>query len=232
MRTKSNYYRYIIVLLAVIIMLTITLFIQFIDEKNKVGYFAQEIQTNDILFQDLVTQRAYIEYFLDKDNSSCKEIEESFKFSIQNLYTLSNKLAEYLENNDFSFEEYSYLRQRLINYQVSYWILSNKIKNTCNSDFLPILYFFSNENTCYNCKDQAVILNHLRIKSDNHLMIFSLDAEFEGTISLLKNKYNVTNDQVTVVIGEENFYNYMDIETATKNICSIDKNVNFCQDES
>lgn len=219
--------RYLIVLLIIIIILMFSLFIQFIDENNKVGYFAKELRYDEISYQDLVTQRQYINFLIENNETySCTDIEKSFDYSIQTVYTLSNKLSDYLNQADFVWEEYSYLRQRLINYQIEYWILAKKIDDVCDSNYETVLYFFSNADTCSNCQDQAIILNHLRIQSGDKLLIFALDATFDGTISLLVDKYNVTNDEVTIVVGDTP-YNYKSIEELSKILCK-DNNFDFC----
>lgn len=233
-RVKANYYRYVIVSLVVVIMLIITLFIQFYDEKEKVGYFANELKYDDLTFQNLVTQRQYINYLLDKKSNlnetpDCNNIKKSFAYSINSMYDLTNKLSSYLENKDFVWKEYSYLRQRLINSQIEYWLLANKIKNTCDSAMVPVIYFFFEEKTCSNCRNEAVILNYLRLKSNNSLIIFSLDGTFGGTMNLFKNRYNLSNNSTSVLIGDKDLYSFLTTKEAKVALCKYENSLNFCE---
>ena len=98
------------------------------------------------------------------------------------------------------YTEYVNLKREYSRVLVSYWLLANKLKETCKSNANTIIYFYSKD--CLACDDQGFILSYLKSKEEEDLLIFALDAELdEPSLKALKEYYNVKEFPTLIING-------------------------------
>lgn len=90
--------------------------------------------------------------------------------------------------------------------QINFWQISKDVKTYCpnESDVVSIIYFYSDNEHCPTCDDQAAVLDFYKRKLKNNLLIFALDEQFdqEPLITLLKQAYNVEYYPTLIIDGE------------------------------
>jgi len=99
------------------------------------------------------------------------------------------------------YTEYVNLKREYSRILVSYWLLANKLKNTCESNVSTVIYFYSEE--CPMCDDQGFVLTYLKSKEEENLLIFALDADLdEPSVKALKEYYSVGVFPTLIIDGE------------------------------
>lgn len=211
MRKKINKLRHLTILFLTIIIFTIGVLIGGDVEQLRVQNLYTQLQEQDLDYQNLITESNYITYITtlkeQGENISCRNIIGSYYTSILSLDESRIKLENYINTGSVKEEEFQRLKEHYSNIQINYWILANKIQNLCpEQNINVVLFFYEDKVSCPSCEDQGVHLSYIKQILKDDLLVFSLDAQKEGTIKLLKQKYEIDyKEKPVLIINEESF---------------------------
>lgn len=138
--------------------------------------------------------------------TSCEE--ENGALLSGELDTMSERIA-YMENqrgvNDSQVLE---LKKSYSLLQIKDYLLLKKVKAKCKSSPLFVLYFYSNEGDCDDCKREGYVLTDMR-KEYPGLRIYSFDYHLDTpAIKTLRSIYKVKETLPALVINEKSQYGF------------------------
>lgn len=157
--------------------------------------------------------------YLYLQKGSCPVLEKTLEQNIRELEDNRARLEEFIKDSDkddFKLAEREYTLS-----EIRYWLLAKQSKVDCGSDTVSVLYFYSDvEGECEDCSAQGTILDFLKDKFKDRLLIFSLDINTEDPmLNILKETKKV--DKLPALIVEEDKYSgLIKTEELKKIICS------------
>ena len=217
-REKLNKSRYLIIGVITLFIFLLGIFFGSFVDSLKYNYVEKVIEKQNLDLQSLHIQSLFI-YSMNK-NQSCNAIEEVIKNNLRTLQPILEKLIEYEEGEKRKNSiEYIKLKREYIQANIRYFLLVEKSRELCNSNYVPVIYFFDEK--CEICKLQGYILTNLRIYFNGSLLVFPIDADFkeEPLVDVLIKTYNVTSFP-TLVIEDEIVRKYLPREELKEKICS------------
>jgi len=164
--------------------------------------------TEDKISLDILSSET--QFALLKD-SSCKAIDHSTAFS-EELTVLSQKL-EYMEqtlgnkNPDvLSLKKYYSLLE------IKDYLLVKQVNDKCGIKPITIIYFYSNENDCSDCKNEGYVLTKLREEYPD-LRIYSFDYNLDlSAVKTMESLYQIKPPLPALVIGGEPYYGFKNVD--------------------
>ncbi len=210
---KINKYIYAFIITATLFFSGVYLVSKFTESKlNTVRNIETDIAINIL---SLETQFALLQEL------SCADISKSILSS--ELDALAKKL-NYMENNlSEDDEELNKLKRYYSLLEIKDFILMQKINSKCGRDLDFVLYFYTNDGSCRDCKKQGRDLTRLLMERDN-LRVYSFDYNTElSAIDTLKKIYKVKPSLPALVINNKTYHggiSYEDLQT----IISIKEN--------
>jgi hypothetical protein len=210
-------------------------FFGFLIDLKRVDYFDQFNSAQELNIRSLQLQYELLKG--DVVNNSCSAFQFLFNKYITELENNRERLDSYSKQSEVKTENFDTLKRQYVLSQINFWAIARNFKKAClnSSDFVTILYFFSNNDVCPDCDNQATVLNYYKSLLKENLLIFSFDDQFSQTeplISMLEGVYDVKSYPTLVVnnkaysglIGKENLSNilcseYQSNETRTE-ICT------------
>jgi hypothetical protein len=150
----------------------------------------REIELEMLYFQEL------------PDSESCKFLNEVVRETNNNLDTLARELTEYSEENVlFMGSEIKNIKTVYTSLLIKDWLLQEKIKKSCGTNTVSVLYFYSTEG-CDDCVTQGNILTLLKGIFEEKLMVFPIDVEVElSMIDILRDRFNADSTPAIVING-------------------------------
>jgi len=107
------------------------------------------------------------------------------------------------------------------------WLMVEKIKNSCEGDYVTVVYFYSNED-CDLCENQGIILSYFKREIGRDLQVFSIDTDLRlSIVETLEHSYNVTEYPFLIVNGEK----YPGLQTKEKLseiFCGFSPDLSIC----
>ncbi|MEK6917193.1 MAG: hypothetical protein AABW92_05620, partial [Nanoarchaeota archaeon] len=134
----------------------------------------------------------------------CATIPKIYDLSLDHLEETRLRLETYDEDAKINQEEFEVLRREYLQAQLRYWLLFQRVNAMCDLDVVTVLYFYSTDESCPTCSDQAFVLTYLKDVFQTKLMVFAIDSNYEEEplVPLLKKSFNVTG-YPTVVVGDK-----------------------------
>jgi len=181
---------------------------------NRERLFTVEDDIREILrlVEDLQLQFLFFDVL--GENSTCPLLSATLSDINEKSYEIGSKLTEYGSGDEIQdYTNYIELKREYSRLLTGYWLLANKVQDSCSLNATTVVYFFSKE--CERCDDQGFILSYLKRIYEERLLIFALDADFdEPSIQALKVYFNVTSYPSLIVDGElhEGFYPKEELE--------------------
>lgn len=159
--------------------------------------------------------------------------EISCRYLIKEAENLGNeasslgKEVERFENakkiDENSFRE---LKKKYTSVLIRDWLMLEKIKKTCNEDYITVLYFYSNKK-CEKCEEQGIILLYLKEKFKENFLVFAIDSDVSlEIVRMLKDVYEVKEYPTLVINGE--VYGFLNLKELEGIVCS--SNTELCRD--
>jgi hypothetical protein len=111
--------------------------------------------------------------------------------------------------------------------QVKHWQLVQKSVEECDSPYVPVLYFFSDE-VCNDCAVQGVILTYIKQNNPN-VMIYNFNTDFDfSVIKTLEQIYDISVpvEAPAIVIGNSTYTGLYDSATLLTLISQENRNFN------
>jgi len=139
----------------------------------------------------------------------CSQVNESILSG--QLNDLAQKL-EYSESRlSFDEREFSYLKKYYSLLEMKDYLLMKKLDERCGTDTVFILYFYSNEGDCPECKDMGPVLTHLREKYPS-LRVYSFDYNLDlSALGTLTSIYGIKTESLPAIVLEGKVYSgFMD----------------------
>lgn len=172
------------------------------------NYFSsQKMQQIDYIGQELKTDTTAMEiqYELIADNP-CEDLNATPL--ADQLYEMASKL-DYMENrlgendrNVKSLKEYYSLLE------LRHWLFIEKTNKECNKTSANILFFYTNEDDCKQCKEQGFILTWVR-RNYHNVYIYSFDYTIDNAaLDTLKRLYDVKGTPA-VMINKETYNTFV-----------------------
>jgi len=158
---------------------------------------------------------------------SCGVLNTEVARATGKLNELGKRLQSYQDAEDFGTDfqmlkdDYSFLELRT-------WLFYHQLRENCSTDTVDVVYFYSSHN-CEGCIGQGKILDNLKRKLGDRLLVFSLDTEWDQPImKAFMADFNVTSAPALVVNGQE--HGYLEESEFKQVVCSQYKDKpNFCK---
>ena len=190
-------------------------------EGKRISMDERLLQEQELELSSSQLQYAFINSLGDKE--SCPTVQSVLGENLFNLEKISRKVVEHAADSKLSDQEFDRLKRRYSLEQLRYWFLAENVREQCEQSFTRVIYFYSDNQNCQYCREQAVVLNYLKAIFGESLLVFSLDEQLdEPMIRLLKKNYDVTEFPTlivedSVIVGEP----FVSNEQLTKEVCSI-----------
>jgi len=151
-------------------------------------------------YGSVLIQYQYMQHL--EEERDCDALNVLFQDSLEQLNEKREKLEAYDNQDRLDEVDFKVLRRSYTTSQLNYWLLAKKLRNLCNFDYSVILYFFDKPEQCNECEDQGIHLDYVKKLLEDDVLIFALDGNEEGLVTMLKKNYNVTH-YPTLIIDEE-----------------------------
>jgi hypothetical protein len=183
--------------------------------SERTGYLEDIAYKQKLDYESLQLQSLYLD--LNANNASCSIFNDILETSLNDVGNAQAKVDLYILESDK--ENYVELKRDYLLAQVRYWLLNERIKGSCNPEHVSVLYFYSNEE-CVECGGQGTVLSYLKEKLKDRLLVFSIDADFNGEpmINILKQTYNITQIP-SIVVEDQVFDSLVGKNDLTMGIC-------------
>lgn len=172
----------------------------------KVNDVLDPIKQNELDTESYLTEQTFLELY---GGDSCELLTPR----VQNIKTSINKinteLAQYVSEKSLNQKDYDYLKRKYIILEVRALNLVTNLIDTCDADYVPILFFYEIDHQ--DSMNQGFTLDLLREEYPEELLVLTFDKDYpdEPLIELLVTKYNITQAPA-LVIGDEAYEGYID----------------------
>ena len=219
-KRKISTEKYFLAFFLTIIIFSLGVLMGLVIEGKRISYDERLLQEQELELSSSQLQYAFIDSLGDKE--SCPTIQAVLGENLFNLEKSSRKVVEHAEDSKLSDQEFNRLKRLYSLEQLRYWFFAEKVKEQCAQPFSRVIYFYSDNEDCKYCREQAVVLNYLKAVFEESLLVFSLDEKLdEPMVQLLKKNYNITEYptlivEESVLVGEP----FVSNEQLTNEICS------------
>ncbi len=115
---------------------------------------------------------------------------------------LGKKVEAYEASNKVTYNDYQDIKKQYTLSLIKNWLIIERIRSHCNSNYTTILYFYSNKD-CDRCENQGYILTYFKSLLEDRLMVFAIDGDIDlNVVKMLKYNYNITTYPSLVINGE------------------------------
>lgn len=158
---------------------------------KRVAYGEKQIKEQKMELDSLQLQYAFIDQA--KMENHCAALSSALEENVKELGVTGSKIEAYSADMNFDEEEYKMLKRDYLLSELRFWMFAKKAKELCSKDVTSIIYFYSNEESCFDCSTQAKILTYLKEELKDRLLVFSIDSSFTGEplIDMVKQAYDV-----------------------------------------
>lgn len=197
-------------------------FFGFMMDLKRVDYFDKLSSDQQLNIRSLQLQYELLKGDAIKDR--CGAFQFLFNKYIVELENNRARLDAYSKQSEIKAEDFNTLKRQYVLSQINFWYISRNFKEACpnSSDFVTILYFFSNNQICPDCGSQATVLNYFKSILKENLLIFSFDDQFSQTeplISMLEGVYEVKS-YPTLVVNTKVYQSFVPKENLSNILCS------------
>ncbi len=189
-----------------------------IIEGARTSYLEEFNTKQGLDYNSLQLQYQFIDQLGQEKN--CEAISKTFDNAVESLEDARVRLEGYNQDATLNKEDFDSLKREYTLAQLRYWLLARKTRDLCNMELSTILYFYSTEEKCPECEQQAFILTYLKKRFKDRLLNFALDGDYdkEPMIQILKKTYDI-NQFPTIVVNDEKFEGLTDKDTVLAEIC-------------
>ena len=199
-------------------------FLGLVIENKRVDLMNSLYTEHTVAFTSSQLQFDYLNEIIGEE--SCDLIFDSYHRALEDLGKTTEKLEKYSETEKINEDEFNLLKREYLLSEIKFWLLARKIKDRCHVDMVPVMYFHTKKELCPDCDQQAFVLDYLKKKYGQRLLIFSFSTydTSEPMIELLKSAHEIT-ELPTVIIGDEKFDGFTARTALERTICSqyVDK---------
>lgn len=187
---------------------------------KRVSFAEEQIGLQKLEIDSLQLQYLFIDQMNAKSN--CAAISLALENNVKKLAVLGQKIESYSNDVNFNEKEFDQQKREYVLAQIRYWLLAGKSKSICSTEAVSVLYFYSNEEECFECSTQSKVLTHLKGKFKDKLLVFSIDSSFvqEPLVPILRETYNITKFP-SLVVDNNVHYGLVEEEELSKELCSM-----------
>ncbi len=223
--------RYLIAGLLTFFIFTLGLLLGLIIENERVDYISSLYKQENVGLESSQLQFSYLETLNDKD--MCPVVFELLDKNVKTSDNTRIKLENYNNDRTIKGEDFEILKKEYSLSLIRYWMLAKRAKDICNVDVVRVLYFYSDDEECPKCGDQATVLTYMKTKLKENLLVFALDSKFEEQepmIGLLKRQYKI-NKYPTLIIEDDLIEGFIDKQNLIGELCdNYEGNHSACQE--
>lgn len=137
-------------------------------------------------------------------DSSCKKIGTNILSD--ELNTLADRLAHAEEQKGIANSDVIALKKHYSLLQMKDYLLMKKVSEKCSLKPISILYFYSNADTCTDCRKQGYVLTTVR-ENNPDIRVYSFDTGLElNALSTLTSLYEITPSILPAIVVNDKMY--------------------------
>lgn len=199
---KRQKYIFLYALILTFVVFNIGIFFGYMLESSRVG------KINKIFLEaemELIDQRIQKDA-LETVGLNCEDlINENIKFG-DRIYQEAQIIGRYEEANQFN-QDIIFQHKRFDLLRTLFWMNSVRIKETCNSTYNNVVYFYQyNEPSIEKRSKQrffSTLLGQIKEKYGGEVMLIPISGDNNiSSVDLLMKRYNIT-ELPTILINEE-----------------------------
>jgi len=214
--------RYLLAFVITAALFALGFFFGFMMDLKRVDYFDKLNSAQKLNIQSLQLQYELLKG--DAVQDRCGAFKFLFDKYITELEQNRARLDSYSKQADIIASDFENLKREYVLSQINFWYISRNFKASCpnSSDFVTILYFFSNDQKCPDCGGQGEVLDYYKSVLKQNLLIFSFDETFadkEPLIKMLEQIYDI-KDYPTIVVNSKAYTGFVRKENLTNILCS------------
>ena len=151
------------------------------------------------------------------ENSSCKDFSTTASLSTE-LGNLEDKLT-YTENQRGANDpEVHTLKQYYSLLEIKDYLLMNKIAEKCKKTAISIIYFYADDNSCYDCQKEGYVLTNLR-ETYPDLRVYSFDYNIDlSAVNTMLTQYKITKKLPAIVYKDQVLTGFQSLDDLQKAI--------------
>lgn len=194
------------------------LLLGFVIEGKRVMLVQEKNQEQKIDFSSAQLQYQFLQQL--QNNKNCPALFTAFYDNLKDLEETRIRLEQYDRKATLDKKSFELLQREYFLAEMRYWLLASDIKQICDFDVVTALYFYSDEDSCDTCENQAFVLSYLKSLFGDKLLVFSFNAQIdhEPLIDLLKTAHNVTV-YPSVVVDAVTYNGFRDKDLLLKDVC-------------
>jgi len=192
--------RYILAAFITVVIFLLGLLLGTTIEGKRVLYAQQTSKEQQLAFEGLQLQYNWITQLSQEKN--CPALFKTFQDYMDKLAKSQERLETYSEDSTLDKTDFENLKREYLQAELNSWLLAERVKTSCNQTPLgTVLYFYSTDNLCPRCEEQALVLSYIKAIFNEKVLIFSIDSslEEESMIPLLKSVYSITKYPTLIV---------------------------------
>lgn len=168
------------------------MFLGLVVEGKRVTLMQSMYEQEKVNLASSQLQFEYLSQLTSKE--SCPTIYDVFTKNTLALGDAQERLLNFQKDSTLNNAEFETLKRQYVVEEMRYYLFAKKVKDICGTDIVRLLYFYSDDENCPDCKEQEFVLNYLKLNLKDKLLIFALDERFENEpiISILKTQYNIS----------------------------------------
>ncbi|MBI4155107.1 hypothetical protein HY498_03410 [Candidatus Woesearchaeota archaeon] len=217
MERKLSTNRYIAAFFITLIVFSLGFIIGIFVDKLRANYVTSVLDQQKVESDSLQLQYLYL--ITQNITENCPAIKSILNSNLKSLEKSLGRLTNYKDRALYKLEEFDLNRRQYALEEIKYWTLSDKIKLSCNEDFVRVLFFFTAD--CDECDSQGFILDYYKKVLQDKLLIFSFDsrlAEQEPLVKTLLFQFNITQ-YPALIIENKKFEGLKEKEDIKNIIC-------------
>jgi len=219
---KVNKRRYLLAFIITAAIFFIGFFFGFLMDLTRINYFQSVNDVNQMNIRSLQLQNDLVKS--SSGPNQCAAFRVMFNKAIVELEQNRERLELYNQQSKVRSSDFDTLRREYTLSQVNFWLISKSLQESCpnSSDFVTIIYFYSDDKNCPLCANQAAVLDYYKAQLKENLLIFAIDEKLdqqEPIVGMLKQTYNVAT-YPTLVVGNTVFNNFVDKPKMQEILCA------------
>ena len=144
----------------------------------------------EFLFFNTIRQDGKCEFFSDEIRNLAIQADE-----------LGRQLMLFEEDKMVDLPQYKDLKKDYTLVLLRYWLFAEKVKSDCQRNITTILYFYSSDCGIV-CDNQGFILDYIKRKYKENVLIFAIDRDIDlPIVKLVKRSFNITTVPSLIING-------------------------------
>ena len=200
-----------------------------------IGLYIENFFVSDLSARAAIVENSVREIELEmlyfqglSDTYSCDFLNAIVRKTNNNLDTLAGELQYSEKNVLFTTEEIKSVKTTYTSLLIKDWLLQERIKRSCGTNTVTVLYFYSTED-CDDCITQGNVLTLLKSIFKEKLMVFPIDIQIDlSMIDILMDRFNATT-MPALVIDDKTYTGIVGKAELTAIICDKLPEIEECK---